>query len=330
MTIGTTTALDLIKGALSRANSYQSGETIAAPDAADCLETLNDLLDSLSTDQNFIFGSGENILNWTSGKNKYTIGNPVCTLFGSSAFTGTLTSGSNVITAVTNIPTNLVAGAAVAYAVGSGSILTDSQGLLPLNTTVKVIGATTITLSANATGNSSGADSFTYTVPGDFPIARPLRITNAFTRFNNLDFTLDVYETQNQYTEILFKAQPGPWPTVAWYNNTFPYGTLNVYQTPSNSAPLYLYTDTLLGNLTLNQVLVMPQGYSRCLKWLLCKEICAEYGYPLTDAIKTNAQEARDFLKALNAAPAQVSRYDRALSRGNRPDGGWIMHGGYR
>ncbi len=330
MTIGTTTALDVIKASLRRINSYQSGETIAAPDEIDCLETLNDLLDSWSTDEFQVFGSGENILSWTAGKNQYKVGNPLMSLLGSSAFTGTLTSASNVITAVTNIPTNLVAGAAAAYLVGSGSILTDTQGLLPADTTVTAIGTTTITLSANATGNSTGADSFNYTIPGDFPIPRPLNITHGFTRFNALDFSLNVCETERQYIEILYKAQPGPWPTVAWYNNQFPYGILNVYQTPGNNATLHLFADTILGNLTLNQVLVMPQGYARALKWCLAKELCAEYGFPLTPAITTNAQQSLDMIKALNAKPAQVSRYDRALSRGNRPDGGWIMHGGYR
>src|SRR6266853_2401048 len=327
--IGTTTALNLLQGALRRINSYMSGEQIAAPDAADCLDTFNDLLDSLSTDKQYVFGSNENILSWTAGKRQYSIGNPVCTLLGSQPFTGTLTSGSPTITSVTNVPSNLVAGATVAYAVGSGSILTDVQGLIPANTTVIAIGATTITMSFNAIGNSNGADSITYTVPGDFPIPRPLRITHGFTRFNALDFTLDVAETQDQYTELLYKAQPGPWPTVAWYNNQFPYGLLNAYQQPGNNSELHLFTDTILGNLTLNQVLIMPQGYSRLLKWLLAKEICAEYGFPLSEAIKVNAQEALSFIKALNAKPAAVAKYDRELVRGNRADASFIMPGGY-
>ncbi|WP_167313404.1 hypothetical protein [Ralstonia insidiosa] len=332
MTIGSTTALNLIQGALRRINSYQSGEQIAQPDETDCLDTLNDLLDSLSTDKQFIFGSQENILSWTAQQRLYKVGNPVCTLLGSQPFTGILTSGSNVITGVTNMPSNLVAGQTAAYQVGSGSILTDTQGLVPANTTVTAFnaGAQTVTMSANAVGNSSGLDSVTYTVPGDFPIPRPLRITHGFTRFNALDFTLDVYETETQYTQFLYKAQPGPWPTVAWYNNTFPYGLLNVYQTPGNNAECHLFTDTILQNLILNQVLVMPQGYSRMLKWLLAKELCAEYGFPLSEAIKVNAQEATEFVKALNAKPASVSQYDRELVRGNRPDGGWITHGGYR
>jgi hypothetical protein len=330
MTIGVTNALNLIQGALRRINSYQSGEQIAAPDEADCLDTLNDLLDSLSIDKQYVFGSNENILTWTAQKRLYTVGNPIMTLLGSGPFSGTLTSGSPTITAITNIPANLVAGATAAYTVGSGSILTDVQGLIPALTTVTAIGSTTVTMSANATANSNSADSFSYTVPGDFPIPRPLRITHGFTRFNALDFTLDVAYTESQYTELLYKAQPGPWPTVAWYNNQFPYGLLNAYQTPGNNAELHLFTDTILSNLTLNQVLVMPQGYSRMLKWLLAKELCAEYGFPLSEAIKTNAQEALSFVKALNAKPANVARYDRELVRGNRVDGGWVLSGGYQ
>ncbi len=332
MTIGYTTAENIIQSALRRINSYQSGEQIATPDALDCLDTLNDLLDSLSTDKQLIFGSAENILSWNANQMLYKIGNPVCTLLGSQPFTGTLTAGSNVITNVTNMPTNLVAGNTPAYTMFSGSVLTDSQNVIPANTTVTAFDAATktVTMSANAIASSSGSDVVTYTVPGDFPIQRPLRITHGFTRFNALDFTLDVYETETQYTQFLYKAQPGPWPTVAWYNNAFPYGLLNVYQTPGNAAECHIFTDTILQNLTLNQVLVMPQGYSRMLKWLLAKELCAEYGFPLSEAILMNAKEAREFVKALNAQPMPVAQYDRELSRGNRPDGGWIVHGGYR
>lgn len=333
MTIGTTTALNCIQSALRKINSYQSGETLASIDQNDALDTFNDLLDSLSTSEQYVFGVNENVLNWTSGKRSYTVGNPTCTLLGSVAFTGTLTSGSPTVTNVTNMPSNLVAGATAAFTVGSGSILTDTQALIPANTTVLAFNAAanTITMSANATASSQGSDSITYTVPGDFPIQRPLRITSGYTRVNNLDFTLDIAETQEQYNEILYKAQAGPWPTVAWYNYTFPYGTLNVYQQPGNNAEVHLFTQTSLANLTLNQILVMPQGYARSLKWLLARELWTEFmgGAPMPQQIRELANEATTFIKALNARPQAVSRYDRELARGNRSDGGWIIRGGY-
>ena len=337
------TAADIIKAALRRINSYQSGESLAEVDAQDCLECLNDMLDSWSTDNLLVFGTEEWILNWTAGKNSYSIGNPTnAQVSGANStggtfaktwpnFTGTLTSGSPTITAVTNMPSNLVAGSTAAYQVGSGSILSDSQSLIPDGTTVLAFnsGAQTVTMSLPAAGNSTGSDSIAYTVPGDLPIPRSLRITGGYTRFNQLDFPLDVAETQAQYTSILYKAQPGPWPTVGWYNNGYPYGLLKVAQTPANNAEVHLFADTILSNLTLNQPVMLPQGYARAVKWCLAKEICAEYGFPLSEAIKTNAQQAMDMIKALNARPAQVSSYDCMLTRGNRGDGGWITHGGY-
>ena len=323
------TALDFIKGGLRRCNAYQSGETIDAPDAQDCLDTFNDLLDSWSIQKEYVFGSNETILQWIANKNQYRIGNPTCSSIGEPPFTGTVSSGSAVITGVTKIPTDLVAGTA-ASGVNAGSAITSLQNLFPAGSYVTAIGANTVTLNANATGNSQGLDQLTYTIPGDFAIARPIRITGGFTRFNSLDFTLDVYGSQEEYTSILYKAQPGPWPTIGWYNNLMPYGVLNVYQTPGNNAEVHLFTDTILANLTLNQTVIMPQGYARALKWCLAKEFCGEFGYPLTETIKTNAAEGLAAIKALNAKPAVRSTYDRALVRGNRADAGWILHGGYR
>jgi hypothetical protein len=312
-------AIDLIKGALRRINSYQTGETIAQPDQADCLETLNDLLDSWSTDKLQIFGTNEYVLQWVNGQNTYEVGNPTCTSIGEPPFSGTLVGGTNTITA-TSLPNDLVVGAT----------LTDLAAVIPPNTTVTAISGLTVTMSANATATpSQPVDQITYTIPGDFAIPRPLRITGGYTRISELDFLLDVYTTQDQYNAILFKPQPGPWPTIAWYNPQMPYGLLHVYQTPGQSAELHLFTDTILANLTIDQTFILPQGYARALKWCLAQEICAEYGFPLSEAIKKNAYESLRMVKALNAQPPARARYDRMLIQGNRPDGGWILHGGF-
>lgn len=317
------TALSIIKGALRRIQSYQSGETIAQFDQTDCLETLNDLLDSWSTDHNYIYGSNEYILSWIAGQNQYTIGNPTNVQLGKAGFTGTLTSGSPTISGITNIPSDLAVGAT----------LTDTANVIPAGTTVLSIGATSVTMSANATATpSTGTDTMTYTIPGNFNVPRPLRITGGYTRINSLDFTFDVYATQSEYNSILYKAQPGPWPTIAWYNPTFPYGTLNVYQTPGQNATLHLFTDTILSQLTLDQVFVLPQGYARALKWCLALELYSEYVDERNPPfmLMKQANESLSMIKALNAQPPKKSVYDRELIRGNRPDGGWIISGGYR
>ena len=322
--------LDFVKRALRHINSYQSGETIAPADAQDVTDQLNSMLDLWSIQKLAVFGSNENIFSWIVGQNQYRIGNPTCTSIGLPTFNGTVTGGSNVITGVT-IPASLVAGTSYNQ-VGAGSTLTDSQNLFPANTYVTVIGANTVTMSANATSNSQGLDQITYTIPGDFPIARPLRITNAFTRINQLDFTLDVCDTQDRFLEILYKAQPGPWPTVGWYNNLMPYGVLNVYQTPGQGAQVHLFTDTILSNLTQQQTVIMPQGYAFAIEWNLAELIWPDYWgeKPVPSHIAKNAAHGLATVKALNAKPAARAAYDRMLVRGNRPDGGWILTGGMR
>jgi hypothetical protein len=316
------TALDLIKGALRRINSYQHGETIAQPDQADLLEAINDVLDSWSNDKLYVFGTNENILQWNPGQNQYKVGNPLCTDLGEPPFIGILTQGSNFITGVTNVPADLMIGATV----------TDFQNLIPPGQTVTAIGAAAISFGPGVASQSSvGAEQITYSIPGDFAIPRPLRITGGYTRINRLDFWLDCYGTQEQYTQILYKAQPGPWPTIAWYNMQMPYGILNVYQTPGQAAELHLFTDTLLKNLSLTQTFILPQGYARAIKANVAVLVWPEYwgAVPVPGSLTKEADVSLSLIKALNAQPPARAKYDRMLVRGNRIDGGWIIHGGY-
>lgn len=244
-----TTALDLIKGALRKINSYQSGEQLAPEDANDALEVLNDLLDSWSTDHAFVFASPENVFNFTANKYQYSIGQ-------------------------------------------GGYFQADNAGA---------------------------------------GVQRPLRITSAYTRFSGLDFTIDVTLDENTYNSILLKNQPAPWPLVCWYNPTYPLGLLNFYPAPSDNGELHLFSDQIFTNfVSLTQGVSLPQGYSRAIKWALAKELAAEFGFPITDAVEKNSREAVNMIKSLNQVPTPVSRLDDALSRGNRTDASWILTGGFR
>lgn len=240
--------LDLIQGALKYISSYQNGDQLPAGDANDCLQALNDLLDSWSTDHDSVFGSLENILYYVGGKYQYTIG-------------------------------------------------------------IDPTGATT----------------------ADFSVARPLRITNAFTRITTqgggYDYQIEII-SQDRYVEFGLKSIPYPWPTQLWYNNTFPFGTISFYGQPNAGGELHLFTDTILANLTLNQTIVMPQGYARAIKWNLAREICAMFGFPLTPQIERLANESFRAVKALNANPVPESNLDGELL-GSRTDAGWILRGGY-
>ncbi len=319
--MATASGLSIIKSALRAIQSYQSGETLAQFDQTDCLEALNFMLDSWSTDKAYIYGSQVNTFTWVSGQASYRIGNPTNAQLGEPNFTGTLTSGSPTISSVTNIPTDLIAGAT----------LTDIANVIPAGTTVLSVGVSTITMSANATATpSTGTDSIGYTVPGDFVMNRPNRITGGYTRFSQLDYTLDIYATQDEYNKILYKAQNGPWPTIGWFNPLYPYGILNVYQTPNNSAQVFLFSDTILSNVQLTDTFQLPMGYAMALKWNLALQLWPEYvSMDIPPMLMKHAADSLAPIKALNQQPAMVSFYDAALTGNPRYDAGFIMSGGY-
>lgn len=313
-----TTANDIINGALRNINVLEAGETANAQDSADALQVLNDLIESWSLDHLFIYASVENVLTYTSGQYQYSVGNNV-----GGTFTGTLVAGDPTVSGVT-VPAGLVV----------GGTITDVQGSIPAGTTITSIGASTLTMSANAVTIQAAAETMTYTVPGDFDIARPLRITNAFSRFfgtNNagLDYGIEII-TRDKYAALGYKGIAGPWPTKLYYDPTFPLGTLYFYPNPASALQLHLWTDTILADFaTLTQSINLPQGYARALKKNLALELCPEYGKSAGAQLTKQAQESLKQIQALNAVPVPEAFYDRALVQSGRTDAGWIMSGGF-
>jgi hypothetical protein len=316
----TTSALDLITGALRNIKVLAAGETPNAQDSADALQVLNDLLESWSIDHLTIYSQVENILTFTAGQYQYTIGNPT-----GGTFTGTLVSGSPTISGVT-VPSNLVVGGA----------LTDVQAAIPSGATVLAFnaGAGTVTMSANALFTVSSAETITYTTPGNFAIPRPLRITNGFTRITTagggLDYPIDFEGGRDKYNAIGLKSVQAPWPIVGWYNPTFPLGNVYFYPNPSGAGQLHLFTDTILSDFTtLTQSINLPQGYARAIKKNLALELAPEYGKSAGALLVKQAAESLAMIRALNASPAIQAFYDRDLVKSNRTDAGWILHGGF-
>lgn len=312
-----TTANDLIIGALRFINQYAPGESLSSSDAEDALSTLNDLLESLSTQESAVYASDENVFNYVSGQYRYTIGN-----YDAGTFAGTVTSGSATITSAT-VPSDMVAGGDL-----SGSGIPDGTTIVSFDS-----GANTVTMSAQGT-SSPGAQQISYTIPGDFKMSRPLRITNAFTRIytqgSGLDYPITIVD-QKRYVDIGFKAIQAPWPIVLWYNPTYPLGTLYFYQNPSGVAELHLYSDLILTNFAdLTQAVVMPQGYSRYLKRKLARELAPEFGSIWTPQQEKLTKEAEDYVRSLNAVPTPVANYDAELIQHPRTDAGWILYGGFR
>lgn len=125
----TSTANDLIIGALRNLNVLEAGEVPNNLDGPDALQTLNDLLESLSTDRLFVYTQNQNIVAWNPGQFQYTIGNPI-----QGTFTGFTTSGSPIITGVT-VPLTLTFGINSTGQTVGGTLI-DTQAVIPANATI--------------------------------------------------------------------------------------------------------------------------------------------------------------------------------------------------
>jgi hypothetical protein len=315
-----TTANEFITDALLDNTALSPGQNLAPNNAANALRKLNDLLDSLSADQDFIYTTTENILSWTPGTYKYTVGNPV-----GGTFSGTLVGGSPVISGVT-VPSGLIA----------GGDLSDTQAGVPAGATVLTVGANTVTMSANALFTVNPAENFTYTTPGLLKIPRPLRINSGYTRITSsgnsgLDYWFECHNAIERYNEVGYKGVPGPWPVQLTYQPTFPLGTIWLYPNPTQGGEVHLFTDLILSQFPLITTNVnLPQGYTRALKKLLALELCPSWGKTPSAELRRQAAEARAFIKGLNASPVTVLRYDTAIVRSQQNDASWIVDGGFR
>ena len=316
------TASDICTGALLNINSYAPGETLNATDGTTVLNALNDLTDSLNNDEAYVYTQIETIFNWVNGQFQYSVGNPVS----SNTFTGTATGSSNIISSIPSIPSDLI----------KGGTITDVGGVVPSGTTITAVGANTVTLSQNVTSTyPNNPDTFSYTVPGNIPMNRPLRMRQGFTRANtsgqaSLDYTFQFTDFDN-YKRQLLKNVQGPWPYIAAYQPTFPYGTLYVYPAPASGWTAHIFSDLIIPEWpSVTTTFSLPQGYRRSLIKLLALEICPIYGKTPSPELRKQAKDAMDLIKGTNAVPVPVMQFDTAISRSQTNDASWIQDGGFR
>src|SRR5271170_2265198 len=153
----TQSAQDIILGGLRKIGKYSTGQPLDPTIGSSCLQTVNDLMDSLSNDNLLCYAAIENILYFTANQQQYTIGNPQST----SSIAGTFTPGQAVIAGVSSIPAGLVAGTSGSAGPGINQVastLADVGGFFPAGTYVTAFNAgarTAITFTAPPVGVSA-------------------------------------------------------------------------------------------------------------------------------------------------------------------------------
>jgi hypothetical protein len=320
-----TQPIDIISRALKDIGALEAGETPAPADAQDAFDMLNDMVDQWSNEQMMVFYKTEIIFTLTAGQTQYTIG-------AGGQINGTITGSiSGTTLTVTDVSDGAIA---------LGMTLTGAG----------VAAGTKITRFGSGAGGNVNSDG-TYTVNISQTVAsttinayyeRPLSINSAFVRVNTnsngqpilnggLDYPITILNLEN-YELIGLKTLNGPWPRALYYQPGESLGTITVWPNPSQGE-MHIFADTLFQRFTsINDEIVIPQGYIMALRWCLAERLMPMYGKASQTQIQMIngfAGHAKATIKRTNMRPMQVARFEDSLIVGKRADAGWILTGGF-
>jgi len=320
-----TQPIDIISGALKDIGALEAGETPSPEAAQDALIMMNGMIDQWSNESMMVTYKTEIVFPITPGQIQYTIG-PGGTI--GANFTGSITG--NVLT-VTSIQSGAITLGQTLTGTGISNGTTIVAFGTGAGTNVTEVG--TYILNIPQTVSSTSISGY---------YQRPLAIQSSFVRINTnsngtpivnggLDYPVAVLNLEN-YEMIGLKTLSGPWPKAMYYQPSDPLGNIYVWPNPSQGE-MHIFADTLFTRYsTINDNIVLPQGFELCLRWCLAERLMPMYGKasPTQIAmINKFAADSKATLKRTNMRPLQASVFSDALLVGRQKDAGWILTGGF-
>ena len=323
--------IEIISRALKDIGALASGETPTADEAQDAFDMLNDLLDQWTNEDMMVFNVTEIIFPIIPGQVQYTIGPDPSTLnFIGAAFTGSI--AGNVLT-VTGIQSGAVA---------TGQTLSGT-GILAGTKIVQNL--------TGAGGNVNEVGTYLLNITYSAPVAsqvitayyqKPLGIDSAYVRINTnsngqpiinggLDYQIAVIALDD-YNSIGLKTLNGPWPKALYFNPNEDSGNLFLWPNPAQGE-VHMFASTIFRRYeSINDTVVLPQGYSMALRWCLAERLMPMYGksnQAQMAMINAYAAQAKATIKRTNMKPMQTARFSDAMLSNRQKDAGWILSGGF-
>jgi len=161
-----------------------------------------------------------------------------------------------------------------------------------------------------------GQQSYTIGAGGDFNLARPVSIEQAYVNYQGVDFTLRPILTTDEWNRIALKSQQQPIPTHLYYVGAFPLGVVNLWPVPSQALTLTLSMNMQFAQLTsAAQSLSYPPGYQKLLRYALAVELAPEFGVAPSPIVMATLAEAMASVKQANRQQP-VMRFDDAIAPG--------------
>jgi hypothetical protein len=299
-----TAPIDIISSALKDIGALAAGETPDPASAQDAFIMLNRMLDQWSNEQMMVYYKTEIVFPITAGQTQYTIG-PGGEI--GAIFTGSIVNNVLTVTAITS-------GAIALGMTLSGTGITSGTKIVAFGTgaggNINELGTYIVNISQNVASTTVNAY-----------YQRPLSINSCFVRINTnsngvpiinggLDYPVAVLNVED-YNMIGLKTMNGPWPKALYYQPADPLGSQYA---------------------SLNDNILLPQGYESCLEWCLAERLMPQYGKASATQIgmvNAFAAQAKSTIKRTNMKPVQSARFQDAILTSRQRDAGWILSGGF-
>jgi hypothetical protein len=159
---------------------------------------------------------------------------------------------------------------------------------------------------------STGAEYYSIGPGGDFNVARPDRIANAFVRIlgiggSQVDLPLTVIEAKEDYVQIAIKNLI-TLPVAVWYDSAFPLGYLHFWPVPPAATyELHVNIKTPLPTYVgLTDQLNLPPEYIQALNWSLAVRLQMSYGLPARADMVAAMRESLNVLRMANTQIGQL------------------------
>lgn len=159
---------------------------------------------------------------------------------------------------------------------------------------------------------TAGVSQYTVGPGGTINEIRPVRITNAFVRYQSVDYPMLPVD-RYQYDAIAVKTIQGI-PQRLFYNRFYPLGTINLYPVPSQ-AGMALFFDGYLpieSFANIAESFSLPPGYARAIIYNLAVELAPDFGVSVPAEVASLAAKSLGTLKRNNQQDVMM-RYDPAL-----------------
>ena len=171
---------------------------------------------------------------------------------------------------------------------------------------------------------STGAQSYSVAVGGDFNVARPDRIEAAYFRQLNVgtpvDFPLEQLQSMEDYSRVALKSLTA-FSKYFFYNPSMPEGRFYPWPIPQASQyELHILTKQVISQFSsLSQTINLPDEYLAAIFYNLCQRLRPAYGKQPDPTITAMAKDALNVIRGTATAIPRL-RMPSGLTRGNGYD----------